>query len=286
MRQTASSRLTACAVVALSAIPGSVSIRESLVLAQAPSTAAEGGLDPALFRGLRWRSIGPARGGRSQAVAGSSSRPLEYYFGATGGGLWKTTDGGVTWQAVSDRFFKTSSVGAVAIAESNPDVVYVGMGETQLRGNVIQGDGVYKTTDAGKTWTHLGLETHAGHRAHPNASNQSRHRLRRRARESVHGDADRGSLQDAPTAARRGTRRSSGTTRPARLISRCDPTNPGRPLRWAVGSLPHAAFALQRRAGQRPLQVDRRRRELDRADEKPGTAKTSLGQGRRVGVRR
>ena len=128
------------------------------MLAQAPSTAAEGGLDTALFRGLRWRSIGPARGGRSQAVAGSSSRPLEYYFGATGGGVWKTTDGGVTWQPVSDRFFKSSSVGAIAIAESNPDIVYVGMGETQLRGNVIQGDGVYKTTDAGKTWTHLGLE--------------------------------------------------------------------------------------------------------------------------------
>ena len=115
-------------------------------------------VDPALFASLRWRSIGPARGGRSQAVAGSTSRPLEYYFGATGGGLWKTTDGGVTWRAVSDRFFKTSSVGAIGISESNPDIVYVGMGETQLRGNVIQGDGVYKTTDGGRTWTHVGLE--------------------------------------------------------------------------------------------------------------------------------
>ena len=95
-----------------------------------------------MFRGLRWRSIGPARGGRSQAVAGSASRPLEYYFGATGGGLWKTTDGGVTWRPVSDRFFTSSSVGAVAVSESNPDVVYVGMGETELRGNILQGDGV------------------------------------------------------------------------------------------------------------------------------------------------
>jgi photosystem II stability/assembly factor-like uncharacterized protein len=117
-----------------------------------------GGIDPALLSGLRWRSIGPARGGRSQAVAGSTSRPLEYYFGATGGGLWKTTDAGLTWRPVSDRFFKSSSVGAIAVAESNPDVVYVGMGETQLRGNIIQGDGVYKSTDAGRTWTHLGLE--------------------------------------------------------------------------------------------------------------------------------
>jgi photosystem II stability/assembly factor-like uncharacterized protein len=132
--------------------------RVPLVHAQAPATAPATGIDSALFSGLRWRSLGPARGGRSQAVAGSVTRPLEYYFGATGGGLWKTNDGGVTWRAVSDRFFKTSSVGAVAVAESNPDVVYVGMGETQLRGNIIQGDGVYKSTDGGATWTQVGLE--------------------------------------------------------------------------------------------------------------------------------
>jgi hypothetical protein len=115
-------------------------------------------VDPSLFASLRWRSIGPARGGRSQTVAGSVARPMEYYFGAVGGGVWKTTDGGINWRAVSDRHFKSSSVGAIGISESNPDVVYVGMGETQLRGNIIQGDGVYKTTDAGRTWTHVGLE--------------------------------------------------------------------------------------------------------------------------------
>jgi photosystem II stability/assembly factor-like uncharacterized protein len=115
-------------------------------------------VDPALFAGLQWRSVGPARGGRAIAVAGSAARRDEYYFGATGGGLWKTTDGGVTWRAVSDGFFKTSSVGAVAVSESQPDVVYAGMGEVQLRGNVIQGDGVYKSSDAGKTWTRAGLE--------------------------------------------------------------------------------------------------------------------------------
>jgi photosystem II stability/assembly factor-like uncharacterized protein len=113
---------------------------------------------PALFSGLAWKSIGPARGGRSTAVAGSAARPFEYYFGATGGGLWKTTDGGQTWSPVADKALRTSSVGAIAIAPSNPDIVYVGMGETQLRGNIIQGDGVYKTTDGGKTWSHVGLE--------------------------------------------------------------------------------------------------------------------------------
>ncbi|MFL5576841.1 MAG: VPS10 domain-containing protein [Gemmatimonadaceae bacterium] len=125
--------------------------------AQAPVAAPER-VDSVQFRGMEWRSIGPNRGGRSIAVAGSARRPLEYYFGATGGGLWKTTDGGQTWKPVTDGKLRSSSVGAVAVAESNPDVVYVGMGETCLRGNIMQGDGVYRSTDGGKSWTHLGLD--------------------------------------------------------------------------------------------------------------------------------
>src|ERR1700754_1042631 len=81
--------------------------------------------DPAIFASLTWRSIGPARGGRSIASAGSPSRPLEYYFGAVGGGLWKTTDGGLTWRPVTDGQIQSSSVGAVAVSESNPDTVYI-----------------------------------------------------------------------------------------------------------------------------------------------------------------
>ncbi len=114
-------------------------------------------VDPQLFSGMKWRSIGPYRGGRSISIAGSIQRPKEYYFGATGGGVWKTTDGGESWSPVSDGFLKTSSVGAVAISASNPDIVVVGMGERDIRGNISEGDGVYKTVDAGKTWTHLGL---------------------------------------------------------------------------------------------------------------------------------
>ncbi len=113
--------------------------------------------DSSMFNALKWRNIGPNRGGRSIACAGSSSRPLEYYFGAVGGGLWKTVDGGTTWKPVTDGQLTSSSVGAVAVSESNPDVVYIGMGETELRGNIMQGDGVYKSTDAGKTWRHMGL---------------------------------------------------------------------------------------------------------------------------------
>ncbi len=111
---------------------------------------------------MEWRSIGPDRGGRSIAVAGHAARPFEYYFGATGGGLFKTTDGGNTWRPVTDGQVGSASVGAVAMAPSDPDIVYIGMGEVQLRANVLQGDGVYRSADAGKTWRHIGLaDSHA-----------------------------------------------------------------------------------------------------------------------------
>ena len=110
------------------------------------------------YKQMRWRNIGPLRGGRSLGSAGSPGRSNEYYFGATGGGLWKTTDGGQNWSPVTDGQVTSSSVGAVAIAETNPDIIYIGMGETQLRGSITQGDGVYKSADGGKTWRHLGLK--------------------------------------------------------------------------------------------------------------------------------
>ncbi len=118
---------------------------------------AQSSYSSTLFHNLRWVNLGPGRAGRSIASAGSAARPLEYYAGATGGGVWKTTDGGLSWKPVSDGQLHSSSVGAVAIAPSNPDVVYIGMGESALRGNIMQGDGVYKTSDGGKTWTHVGL---------------------------------------------------------------------------------------------------------------------------------
>jgi photosystem II stability/assembly factor-like uncharacterized protein len=127
------------------------------------ATVAASGLDAQsydkeLYDALRWQNIGPARGGRSTGVAGSDARPLEYYFGATGGGLWKTNDGGTTWRAVTDGQINSASVGAVQVCEANPDVVYIGTGETQLRGNIQQGDGLYKSTNGGGTWKHMGLE--------------------------------------------------------------------------------------------------------------------------------
>ncbi|KPK80971.1 MAG: glycosyl hydrolase, partial [Gemmatimonas sp. SM23_52] len=113
--------------------------------------------DESLFSALKWRSIGPYRGGRVTAVAGVPDQPLVYYMGATGGGVWKTVDGGMTWEPVSDEYFGTGSIGGIAVAPSDPNVVYVGTGEACIRGNTSPGDGMYKSTDAGKTWTHIGL---------------------------------------------------------------------------------------------------------------------------------
>ena len=111
-----------------------------------------------LYEGLEFRNIGPFRGGRVTAVAGVLGQPLVFYQGACGGGVWKTVDGGSNWQPVSDKDFKTGSVGALAVSESDPNVVYAGMGEAPIRGNVSHGDGVYKSTDAGRTWKNVGLE--------------------------------------------------------------------------------------------------------------------------------
>ncbi len=120
-----------------------------------PTAAAEKKDDP--LRLLQYRQIGPFRGGRVAAVAGVPSQPNVYYFGATGGGVWKTTDGGVNWEPVSDKYFKTGSVGSIDVSLSDPNIVYVGMGESPVRGNVSHGDGMYKSVDAGKTWMHVGL---------------------------------------------------------------------------------------------------------------------------------
>src|SRR5881296_1196125 len=114
--------------------------------------------DTTLYNALEWREIGPFRGGRVTAVAGHADEPLTYYFGGTGGGVWKTTDGGLTWAPISDKDFRAGSIGAIAVAPSDVNVIYVGTGESPIRGNVSPGNGVYKSTDAGKTWTHIGLD--------------------------------------------------------------------------------------------------------------------------------
>jgi photosystem II stability/assembly factor-like uncharacterized protein len=124
--------------------------------ARAQLAAPTAPVDSFALRALRWRLIGPFRSGRSVAAAGSAKRPLEYYAGTTGGGVMKTTDGGYTWMPVTDKYFG-GTVGGIAIYPPNPDIVYVGTGEYTLRGNASHGDGVFKTSDGGKTWDTLRL---------------------------------------------------------------------------------------------------------------------------------
>ena len=129
------------AMIAITALPVALSAQQ---------------FDSTAFSGVRWRELGPYRGGCSVAAGGSVARPNEYYQGTTGGGVIKTTDGGQSWFPVSDRYFG-GTIGAIRVAPSNPDIVYVGGGEYPIRGNVSHGDGVWKTTDAGRTWTLKGL---------------------------------------------------------------------------------------------------------------------------------
>lgn len=127
-----------------------------IAIVAVPDVGGAQQFDSIAFSGVRWRELGPYRGGRSVAAGGSVARPNEYYHGTTGGGVFKTTDAGQSWFPVTDRYFG-GTIGAIRVAPSNPDIVYVGGGEYPIRGNVSHGDGVWKTTDAGRTWTSKGL---------------------------------------------------------------------------------------------------------------------------------
>ena len=133
----------------------------SLSAQKKKKSKAETGItyDEKLYNGMSWRNIGPFRGGRAVTPSGVGGEPMTYYFGSVGGGVWKTEDAGHNWKNISDGFFNATSIGAITVSESDPNVIYVGTGEAAIRGVMTShGDGVYKSTDAGKTWKHIGLD--------------------------------------------------------------------------------------------------------------------------------
>ncbi|HET7453797.1 MAG TPA: glycosyl hydrolase [Thermoanaerobaculia bacterium] len=152
MRPKCTALFAAAVAVLVLAAPGDAANKKA-----APEAAETKSLSDR-FEGLQFRCIGPYRGGRSTAVTGVRGQPLTFYFGGTGGGVWKTSDGGSHWEPISDKDFKTGSVGSIAVSESDPNVVWVGMGESPIRGNVSNGDGVWKSTDSGHTWKNVGLK--------------------------------------------------------------------------------------------------------------------------------
>ena len=136
--------------IGVAVVVSAVALAWPIVRAQAPYS-------PSLYSGLTWRMLGPFRGGRVDAVSGVPGRPNEFYFGAVNGGVWKTIDAGRVWTPIFDSQ-PVASIGALAVAPSAPDTVYVGTGESTLRDSMGYGNGMYKSTDAGKTWTHIGLD--------------------------------------------------------------------------------------------------------------------------------
>ncbi|MGE0440243.1 MAG: glycosyl hydrolase [Gemmatimonadales bacterium] len=143
--------LPAAAVLVLVATPAAAQRRTA-------RPAAPPALDPAWLDGLTWRNVGPFRGGRATTITGVPGQPMVYYFGATGGGIWKTDDAGATWKPIADGQLRMGSVGSIAVAAGDPAVIYAGTGEAPVRGvSSSFGDGMYKSTDAGKTWRHTGL---------------------------------------------------------------------------------------------------------------------------------
>ncbi len=220
-------------------------------------------LDPRRLESLQWRLVGPHRGGRVVAVAGHPTEAMTFYFGACAGGVWKTTDGGTYWENVSDGFFETAAVGALAVAPSDPNVIYAGTGEACIRGNVSHGDGVYRSTDGGRTWVNRGLRDtrHIGRvRVHPSDPDlvyvaALGHAWGPNRERGVFRSRDGGASWQQVLFKTEG----------AGAVDLClDAAQSAHPLRRGLAGPAHAVGHVQRRPRLVAVEVDRRRRHLDR----------------------
>ena len=251
-------------------------------LAASGSHAQAATVSPSLYQGMHWRFVGPLRGGRTVAIDGIANQPNVFYIAAVDGGIWKTQDAGRTWVPIFDSE-GTGSIGALAVAPSNPNVVYAGSGEGLQRPDLSVGDGIYKSTDAGATWTHLGLRDGAADRVHGRGSDEPGPPLRRGARPSVRSqprarhlpfDRRRCDVRARPLHERR-RGRLCRYDRPARSEDRlCDPL--GR------AASPLGDRRIVRDRGQRRLQIERRRNDLDAVDVRPSRADRTHGSRRRA----
>ena len=236
------------------------------------AVAHEAAASSPFSQALQWRLVGPFRGGRVTAVAGHADEPNVYYMGAAGGGVWKTEDAGQTWQNVSDGFLQVGTIGAIAVAPSNPDIVYVGTGEAPIRGvATARGDGVYRSDNDGKTWRRVGLE-------------KSRHISKiivdptnpELVYVAVQGDAWGPSEQRGVYRSRDGGKKlgEDPLREPEhrRQRSRHGPAQFEHSLCGHVGPRAAAVDDPQRRTGKRPVEICRRRHPLDEADPGPSIA--------------
>ncbi len=233
-----------------------------------------------MLGGLHWRDVGPMRGGRTYGVAGNASQPDTFYMGSVGGGVWKTENAGRTWFPISDEGIPIGSIGAIAVAPSNANVVYVGTGEPDIRSQHSYGIGMFKSTDAGKTWTHIGLEDTLQIGKIVVDPDQSESRLRRRA-----GPCVRGQPRPRPLSLDRWRRapgrRSCSSAEDPNNVGAIDLAHrseePEDSLRLAVGHAPSAMVGLRalQHARRRPVQVHRRRRHLEAARRRSARRMTS-----------
>ncbi len=224
-------------------------------------------VNPVMYQGLRYRSVGPHRGGRVTAIAGVRQQPCTFYQGATGGGVWKTTDCGALWTPIGDGQIETGSIGAIAASESNPDIVWVGTGSAAIRSNVIIGRGVYKSTDAGKTWTLVGMKDGGQigavviHPSNPDIVWVA-------VGGSPFGPTETRGVYKTVDGGKTWTRTLFINRETGARVLAINPSNPDELYVRDVPWLPQGLGHHQRRTGERGrhLQVDRRRRDVGQAD--------------------